>query len=353
MTAMRSGSINRRRRAWGYALAVGAPLALVPVLVPARDHLNLASDVALYLVLVVVVAVVGGLGPALCAAVLSAGLLNFFFTRPLHTFAINDPNDVVALAAFVAVATTVSWLVDVAERRADAAAAAAEIRAADELRTALLASVGHDLRSPLAAAKAVVSGLRSRDVVLAEQDREELLASADDALDRLAGLVDNLLDMSRLQAGALPVHARPTSIEDVLSRALDSLGVEPRSVVLEVEEGLPDVTVDPGLLERAVANIVANAQRFAPAGDPPVVAVDRSGDTVRVRVVDHGPGIPPDERDRVFQPFQRLGDTGTGVGLGLALARGLVEAMGGTVTPTTSEGGGLTIVVALPVGAGR
>lgn len=114
-------------------------------------------------------------------------------------------------------------------------------------------------------------------------------------------------------------------------------------------KGLPEIVVDAGLLERAVANIVANAQRFSPLGQPPVVRVDAADGVVRLQVIDHGPGIPAADRDQVFQPFQRLGDSGTGLGLGLALARGLVEAMGGHVIPIETPGGGLTMVVSLPV----
>jgi two-component system sensor histidine kinase KdpD len=350
MSDMRAGLLSRRRRAWGYAVALAGTAVLLPVLLPFRGGaLNLASDVAAYLVLVVVAALVGGLGPALVASVMSAAILNFFFTEPYRTFAIEDPNNIVALGAFVLVGLMVSWLVDLAERRASAASAAAEIAAADRLRTAILAAVGHDLRSPLAAAKAVVSGLREEGVDLDEQDRRELLEAADDALDRLTGLVDNLLDLSRLQAGAMPVELRPTALEDVLSRALDYLGVAPRSVVLDVAEDLPEVSADPVLLERAVVNLVANAQRFAPEDRPPLVAAASDGGLVRLRVVDEGPGIPADDRERVFQPFQRLGDTGTGLGLGLALSRGLVEAMGGRIDPTDTEGGGLTMVLTLPV----
>lgn len=348
MTGMRAGNLSARRRGWGYVLAVVGPVVLLGALVPIREHIDLAGDVAVYLVLIVGTALVGGIGPALLASTMSAGLLNLFFTLPYGSLAVYEPSNVVALVAFALVAFMVSWLVDVAERRAKVANAAAQLEATDRLRAAILAAVGHDLRSPLAAAKAVVSGLRADDVDLDEGDRRELLEAADGALDRLAGLVDNLLDMSRLQAGALAIHPRPTSIEDVLARALDYLGVEPRTVLLEVDEGLPDVVVDAGLLERAIANVVANAQRFAPEGQPPVVHVDADGGEVRLRVVDRGPGIPVAERDQVFQPFQRLGDSGTGLGLGLALARGLVEAMGGTVTPTDTPGGGLTMVVTLP-----
>lgn len=341
--------LSARRRIWGYGAAVVAPLLAAPVLIALRDTLNLAGDVSVYLVLVVGAALVGGLGPALTAAGIGALLLNFFFTPPYHTLTISRPDNIAALVAFMLVAAMVSWVVDVAERRAAAAAAAAELEAADRLRTALLAAVGHDLRTPLATAKAAVSGLRAGDVDLVESDRDELLETADGALDRLTGLVDNLLDMSRLQVGAMPVHLRPVPVEDVISRALDDLGVQPRTVLLEVADDLPPVLADPGLLERVVANLVANAQRYAPPDLPPVVGAARVGDRVILSVVDRGPGIPAEARGRVFQPFQRLGDTdpGAGIGLGLALARGLVEAMGGTLTPRETPGGGLTMLVSL------
>jgi two-component system sensor histidine kinase KdpD len=239
-------------------------------------------------------------------------------------------------------------------RLARAAAEAVPLAEADRVRTALLAAVGHDLRSPLATAKAVVSGLRSTDVEIVAADRAELLATADAALDRLAGLVDNLLDMSRLQVGAMPVHSRVVAVEEVLTRALDDLGVSPRSVVLEVADGLPPVLADPGLLERVIVNLVSNAQRYAPPGSPPLISGSSVMGRVELRIVDTGPGIPASDLERVFLPFQRLGDTDTtsGVGLGLAVSRGLVEAMGGTLTPEQTPGGGLTMVVSIPVHPG-
>jgi two-component system sensor histidine kinase KdpD len=245
-------------------------------------------------------------------------------------------------------------VVDVAARRQQAAAAAAGLEAGNRLRTALLAAVGHDLRTPLATAKAVVSSLRSRDVELDEADRAELLEAADGALDRLAGLVDNLLDLSRLQSGAMPMRLSPVPVDEVIARALDDIGVQPRAVVLDVGEDLPPILADPGLLERVVANLVANAQRFAPPGHPPMLAAAVRAGRVELQVVDRGPGIPAEARDRVFRPFQRLGDTdpSTGIGLGLALSRGLVEAMNGTLRPEQTPGGGLTMVVSLPAVAG-
>ncbi len=235
-------------------------------------------------------------------------------------------------------------------RLAEAAAAAAPLVAVDRMRTALLAAVGHDLRTPLASAKAAVTSLRSRDVEWTEQDRAELLLTADESLDRLARLVDNLLDMSRLNAGAMSVLSRPVALDDVVSRALDSLGPSGDEVVVDVPDDLPEVYADPGLLERVLDNLVANAVRYSPPGRPPHVTGSRLGDRVELRVVDRGPGIPAADLERVFAPFQRLGDTENtvGVGLGLALSRGLTEAMGGGLMTEETPGGGLTMVVALP-----
>jgi two-component system sensor histidine kinase KdpD len=217
------------------------------------------------------------------------------------------------------------------------------------MRTALLAAVGHDLRTPLASAKAAVTSLRSDDIEWSMQDRNELLLTADESLDRLARLVDNLLDMSRLQAGALSVVSRSVALDEVVPLALDDLGPAGQSVAVDVPDDLPEVLADPGLLERVIANLVGNAVRYSPSGTMPLVTGSSLGDRVELRVIDRGPGIPPAELDRVFAPFQRLGDTDntTGVGLGLALSRGLTEAMGGTLAPEETPGGGLTMVVSL------
>jgi two-component system sensor histidine kinase KdpD len=346
-------SVSRERRRRAYFLAIVGIPTLVGALVPLRSSLNLATDVMLFLLLVVIVALVGGRGPALISAVAASLTLNFFFTRPFHTWRIDDPNNALALVVFVLVAALVSWAVDLAATRthqvAEASAEAAAQASGNRVRTALLAAVGHDLRTPLAVAKAGVSSVRSNEVRLDEVDRDELLASADHALDRLSGLVENLLDLSRLQAGAMAVRRVPADVGDVLARALEDTGVESRAVVIDVPDDLPAVLVDPGLLERVFANLITNAQRHAGSATPPTVEAVVAGDRIEVRFVDRGPGIPTEQMVRVFQPFQRLGDTdaGTGVGLGLALARGLTEAMGGTLAPAVTAGGGLTMVVSL------
>jgi two-component system, OmpR family, sensor histidine kinase KdpD len=236
------------------------------------------------------------------------------------------------------------------QRLAAEAQAAKPIAAADRMRTALLAAVSHDLRTPLASAKAAVTSLRSPDVKWDAEDRDELLATADESLDRLAHLVGNLLDMSRLQAGALSLFPRPAGLEEIVSSALDNLDPAGRDVRVDIPESLPEIDVDPAILERVIVNLTGNALRYSPAGKPPLLTASALGDRVELRVVDRGPGIPEKNRDRMFVPFQRLGDTDntTGVGLGLALSRGLTEAMGGTLTADDTPGGGLTMTVSLP-----
>jgi two-component system, OmpR family, sensor histidine kinase KdpD len=236
------------------------------------------------------------------------------------------------------------------QRLAAEAEAARPIAEADRMRTALLAAVSHDLRTPLASAKAAVTSLRSEDVQWDAEDHAELLATADESLDKLAHLVDNLLDMSRLQAGALSVFPRPADLQEIVARSLDDLGPAAKTIIVDIPDDLPEVGIDPAILERVIANLAANALRYSPRGKPPLLTASTLGDRVELRVVDRGPGIPEADRDRMFVPFQRLGDTDntTGVGLGLALSRGLTEAMGGTLEPEDTPGGGLTMSLSLP-----
>ena len=237
------------------------------------------------------------------------------------------------------------------QRLAEQAATVGRLTEVDRLRTALLTAVGHDFRTPLAAAKAAVTSLRSPDVTFSAADQAELLATAEESLDRLGRLVENLLDMSRLQAGAMALHRQPISVAELIPLAIDDLGDIGRDVIVPDADDVPDVSADAALTERVLANLIANAVRYSPPGRPPLVTVSAHEGSVEVRVVDHGPGIPVSDYDRVFQPFQRLGDRDntTGLGLGLALSRGLTEAMGGTLAPEATPGGGLTMTVALPV----
>ncbi|MDX6340499.1 MAG: two-component system, OmpR family, sensor histidine kinase KdpD [Trebonia sp.] len=252
-----------------------------------------------------------------------------------------------AFAAYAAVALE-------QQRLAAEAEAAKPIAAADRMRTALLTAVSHDLRTPLASAKAAVTSLRSPDMHWNAADTEELLATADESLDRLTRLVGNLLDMSRLQAGALSLFPRASGLDEVVALALDDLGPAGRDISVEIPEMLPAVRADPAILERVVVNLAENALRYSPAGKAPLIAASALGDRVELRVVDRGSGISEGDRERMFVPFQRLGDTDntTGVGLGLALSRGLTEAMGGTLTADDTPGGGLTMTVSLPAAPG-
>jgi two-component system sensor histidine kinase KdpD len=452
---------TRRAAGWGLVL-FGLPL-LVTALRPLR--FTLPSEILLFLLLVVGVALVGGMWPALTAAVLGFALLNWFFTPPLHTWEIARPENVLALVIFVLVAIMVSTVVDLAARRSREAArsrADAEVLAtlaghvlrgaaalpsllvrmretfgltsvtlleradgaddwrivstsggppatapgtadtdvviddrlvlaaggrlldagdrrvleafaaeaavalrqqrlreaaeqarplaeADRMRTALLAAVGHDLRTPLASTMAAVESLRDTGVDWSPEDRAELLATAGESLIKLNRLVSNLLDMSRLQAGALGVSLEPVAIGDVLPRAVDDLGPASGLIKTDVPADVPEILADPALLERVLVNLMSNAARYTPEAEHVLVAASRHGDNVEIRVIDRGPGIPPEAHERVFLPFQRLGDRDnhTGVGLGLALSRGLTEAMGGTLVPEDTPGGGLTMAVSL------
>ncbi|MGW1736479.1 sensor histidine kinase KdpD [Streptomyces sp. NBC_01724] len=253
------------------------------------------------------------------------------------------------LAAFAAQAAVVldrQRLVGEAEH-------ARELAEGNRIRTALLAAVSHDLRTPLAGIKAAVSSLRSDDVEWSEADHAELLEGIEAGADRLDHLVGNLLDMSRLQTGTVTPLIRDIYVDEVVPMALG--GVPEDSVVLDIPENLPMVAVDPGLLERTVANIVENAVKYAPEGEPVVVSASAIADRVEVRVTDRGPGVPDEAKSRIFAPFQRYGDAprGAGVGLGLAVARGFAEAIGGTLTAEDTPGGGMTMVLTLPAAVGH
>jgi len=233
----------------------------------------------------------------------------------------------------------------------EAEAQTAGARAAgNELRAAILSAVSHDLRTPLSAIKASVTSLLQEDVDWTAEARCEFLRTINEETDRLNALVGNLLDMSRLQAGALTVSAEPVGLEEIVPAALHSLGGRASRVHTEVPETLPRVLADSGLLERALANLLDNALRHCPENTEVRVVADSTGDEyVDLRIVDHGPGVPESERERIFGPFQRLGDVSgsNGVGLGLAVARGFIEAMEGSIEGKETPGGGLTMIVRL------
>jgi two-component system, OmpR family, sensor histidine kinase KdpD len=222
----------------------------------------------------------------------------------------------------------------------------------NRMRTALLAAVSHDLRTPLAAVKAAVTTLRQTDVAWTPEDQAALLATIEEGADRLDSLIANLLDMSRIHTRSLQPFIRPTALDEVAPLVTHGLdGADQLHV--SIPDALPLLATDPALLERALANLVANALRYSRPGQSPTLTAQDTGDTVTISVIDHGPGVAPDQRERIFKPFQQLGDrrAAGGVGLGLAVAKGFIEALGGRITAATTPGGGLTMSVELPVAA--
>src|SRR6185295_7272 len=222
---------------------------------------------------------------------------------------------------------------------------------ANALRAALLQAVSHDFRTPLATIKASASGLLHEEAAFSDSDRRLLLVDIDDAADRLDRMVRDLLDMSRLQVGALDLTLSSVALEEVVAAALGALSAAPGRVEVDVPESLPTVLADAALLERAVANLVSNALAWSPDGSPVKVQAGQIGSSIDLRIVDRGPGIPHDERERIFLPFQRLGDRSNdaGVGLGLAIARGFIEAMGARLSLDDTPGGGLTMTIRLQI----
>lgn len=261
------------------------------------------------------------------------------------------PGDLKVLAVVARQAAALVRQRELAEEAGESEA----IRQADQLRRSLLSAVSHDLRTPLAGAKAAVSSLRSEDIDFSKDDTAELLATVEESVDQLTALVDNLLDSSRLAAGAVRPALRQVYLDEVVQRSLLSIT---RGATGSGRNALDRVTVevgdavalaDPGLLERVLANIVDNALRY---GGDSVVRINAgtvAGRTL-INVIDEGPGVPRGVADQLFEPFQRLGDRNNkyGVGLGLSVARGFAEAMGGTISATDTPGGGLTILVDLP-----
>ncbi len=238
------------------------------------------------------------------------------------------------------------------------AAAAATRSEGDALRTAILRAVSHDLRTPLASIKASVTSLQQHDVAWSEDARTDFLDTIEEETDRLNRLVGNLLDMSRIEAGAVPVRLGTTDVTDILAAALANTAGSAARVRVEIPDLLPPVHTDAALVERALANLIGNALRYAPDNSSIRVTADLVGeviggplgDEIHVRVIDQGPGVPVDERSKLFAPFRRLGDGGndSGVGLGLAVANGFVAAVGGLLELDDTPGGGLTAVIRLP-----
>ncbi|MBI5088095.1 MAG: DUF4118 domain-containing protein [Actinobacteria bacterium] len=240
-------------------------------------------------------------------------------------------------------------------RLAADAAEAEKLADVDAVRTALLRAVSHDLRTPLASIKAMVSGLRDPSVEFSADQISEALVTIEEETDRLNRLVGNLLDASRLQIGALAVDIRPASVAPVIVSALQSVNAPLGAVVIDVADGEHDVLCDPALLERSVANVVSNALRHSRDGCPVRIEAGVVGSSMHLRVIDRGPGVPIAERSKIVQPFHQPGDQRSvdGVGLGLSIAKGFVDAMHGSFNLDDTPGGGLTVTIVLPMPSPR
>jgi two-component system sensor histidine kinase KdpD len=255
--------------------------------------------------------------------------------RTLHAA---DEGVLSALASQLAIAVEARRLQAEADR-------AGELAAANELRGALLQAVSHDLRTPLAGIKASISSLRQRSITWSPEEVEDFQRTIEEETDRLDALIENLLDMSRLQSGTVRTEVGAVALDGVVLTALAGLGPRANRVTVEVDEQLPPVVADRALLERVVANLVDNALKMSPPDRPVRVEAGTVPTGVDLRVVDQGPGIRSADRERVFEPFQRTTDHGSGVGLGLAITRGFLDAMGAEIALEDTPGGGLTAVI--------
>jgi K+-sensing histidine kinase KdpD len=375
-------------RAGGYVLAVLGVAAATVLLRPFSGQIN-PTTVALALLLVVLfVATLRGSRPALVASALGMLCLNFFFLPPVHTFTIADPDNWVALAAFLITAVTAGQLSVRAERRAaeaeagrreierlyrelseafERASQAEALKRSERLKSALLDAVTHDLRTPLTAIKAsattLLDDLRAGAQGLGPAGRREMLEVIDEEADRLNRFVEGLVELARIEAGELHLRRRREPVEEIVAAALERAAplTRGRAVEVSLAEGLPAAHVDARAVAEVVYALLDNAAKYSPPGSPVRVSAQRSaGATISLAVEDEGGGVPAALRERVFDKFFRAmrdGDTGargapSGTGMGLAIARGIVEAHGGRIRIEDGrDGRGCRVVVSLPTGA--
>jgi K+-sensing histidine kinase KdpD len=362
---------------WLGLLATVAAVAVGTLIVyPLKSIAPVGSLGVVYLPGILLISIVWGLRLGLIASLASAIAFNFFQLPPLHRFTIADEENWVALLTFVIVAAISSTVAGLAREQAleaerrreeadralkELAALARErdrmqaemveaeaLRRSDELKTALLRSISHDLRTPLTSM--IASGAALGSATPTAEERVELSAAIVAEGERLSRLVENLLDMSRLEAGKAEPHREPIDLAEVLDGARGAM-VQPKAVTLAIDRDLPLVAADAAQLERAFANLLENAVRHG-GGRPVLVKSRLIGDKITVRVVDQGPGIPESEWQRIFEPFQHGEADGVrgGAGLGLAIAKGFVEANGGEITVESLPGQGSSFVVSLPCG---
>lgn len=350
------GDARVRRMAAGWIVTLAGLAAATAVLLPFRSTLTVATA-ALVLVVPVTLGVAVGGFPAVPFGVLAGFLtFDFVFIPPYYTFYVSQWEDWVSLFVYAIVGCTVGVVVAQMQRAQRAADRTRMLEEVDRLRAALMGSVSHDLRTPLASIKASISDLADPALALSDEDRATLLRTTEEETDRLARLVTNLLDMSRIQAGGLVPHRSATPLDELIAGVVARLTGMFREHPLHVEvaDGLPLADVDYLLVEQVLSNLLENAVRYTPPGTAVTVRAGTGpgGGEVEVAVVDHGPGVAEEERDRIFDEFYRLRAGGAapfGTGMGLAIVKGIVEAHGGCIGVSETPGGGATFAFRLPV----
>jgi two-component system, OmpR family, sensor histidine kinase KdpD len=324
------------------AIVTGVIFALKPV----APVLSLG---VLYLFAVLPVAAFWGLPYAVAVSVVSMLAFNFLFLPPTHTLRLADSENWVALAVYVVTAVSVSELAARARRRGRELRETETLRRSDAVKTAVLRSVSHDLRSPITAIMTASDVLEDSGEALSAEDREELHSSIRLQIRRLDRFVANLLDLSRLEAGAARPMPELWTVDGLIARALEAVGPENERVDAVLPEDSPPISVDAAQLEHALVNLLENALKFSSPTDRVEMRAEHRDGQVVLRITDHGPGIPEREQDLVFEPFQRgatVDDRGSG--LGLAIARGFVQLNGGRLWIESEPGRGTTFAVAFP-----
>jgi two-component system sensor histidine kinase KdpD len=323
------------------AVVTGGVYALRPVA-------PVVSLGVLYVLAVVAVAVACGLAYALPASVVSMLVFNFLFLPPVHTFALHDSENWVALGVYLVVGVVVGELATRSRRLARATVETEMLRQSDAAKTAVLHAVSHDLRSPLTSIRAASEGLDNPSLRLDPSERDELFETIRLELRRLERLVDNLLDLSRLEAGPAKRTPELWTVDALLVSALEQLGPEADRVDAGLKDGLGLVRVDGSQVQRALVNLLENALKFSSPSDRVEVSAVEAAGRLEVRIRDRGPGVAPEDRERIFEPFERGAGSGRGSGLGLAIARGFAEANDGRIRVESAETGGSTFVLEFP-----
>lgn len=313
----------------GYALVVLAMASITGGLIAVRPHLSLATVALLYLLVVFLTASQLGRGPSLLASLLAVLAANYFFTVPFNTFVVAAPQDVLALLVFLVVAETTSRMA----ARQQKAAEAEILRKTDELKSILLSAVSHDLRTPLSSIRVAATALLQRNVQWGDDVRRDLLQMIDSEAARLSRLVGNLLDLSRIEAGALRPLKEPQDVQEVVARAVDAAGdrLQTHPVRVDVDPHTPLVPLDFTMIENVLINLLDNAGRNAPDGSQIRIEARPAGGDVIVRIENDGPGIPAAIAGQIFNRFATAQEGRQGTGLGLAICKGLIEAHGGRI----------------------